>query len=250
MKKVLQYVIVGVFLLCGPIAEAQVLFTETFTSTTVSTTNWPSTCRSGFDITSGTAVACSGSTTDYVGRLNGSTEYVTTKSFTASADGVFKIDFSYNYASTTSLPKLQYGTGASCPFSYTDIATLSGTGTSCNTASHTFNVTAGTTYWIRWDANSTTALLLDDITITFQPPCNTATGTGCSSLAGTSNRLVTRACGEMTSCDTWNLCTTTCADACLVWATAQFNTRNMVVRHSVTVDAGFNTTYQQNIGSI
>lgn len=221
-------------------------FTEDFgTTSTVDGTKWPSTCRSGMDEIA--SVGCSSGATDFVGRLNASGEYLTTQALTASITGTMTITFSYNFNGTSGAPTLQYGTGASCPASPTTIATLSGTADECHTVTYTISVTAATVYWIRWRSNSATVpFYLDDVSISV---CTAATGSGCSTLAGTSNRLVSKACGPLTACATWNMCTTTCADPCTVWGTLTVDTRNLVIRNNVTIDAGF-TTLQDNARSI
>ncbi|MBX3102096.1 MAG: T9SS type A sorting domain-containing protein [Bacteroidetes bacterium] len=69
-------------------------------------------------------------------------------------------------------------------------------------------------------------------------------------MTGTPNRLVTTGNASLAACTNWNLCTTTCAGACVVtWTTVTFNTRDMNIKHVVTVDAGYNTNHR-HIGSI
>lgn len=130
----------------------------------ISTTNWPTACRSGSPSSFNTSVgSCSGAG-DYSYGMSGYV-YITSMALSIPATG-YSLDFTYSYNNTFSFPAVEIRSGGTCGTSLLSSTTLTNTSGSCNPQSINLDLYAGQTIFIRFVSNSSTATFyLDDVSV-------------------------------------------------------------------------------------
>ena len=145
----------------GPTCLLQDDFGTAFTS--ISTTNWPSGCRSGASSFNTSTGPCSGAG-DYSYAMNGFV-YVTSMALSIPSTG-FTCDFNYSFNQTFSFPSVEIRTGASCGSSLSQTVTLTNTSGVCTPHSINLDAYAGQTIYLRFRSNSSLATVyFDDIEV-------------------------------------------------------------------------------------
>jgi hypothetical protein len=150
------------------------LLTEDFGTalSTISSTNWPSTCRSGSASSFNTSLGACAATLDYEYSLTGF-NYITTSALAIPSTG-YDLTFDYAFNNTFSFPSIQIRTGASCGTTLLSTITLTNTSGVCTQQSINLNAYAGQTIYIRFNSNtSSTAFYFDDVNV-----CNNISPSG------------------------------------------------------------------------
>ena len=129
----------------------------------ISTTNWPTACRSGSSSFNTSVGSCSGSG-DYSYGMSGYV-YITSMALSIPATG-YSLDFTYSYNNTFSFPTVEIRSGGTCGTSLLTSTTLSNTSGACTPQSIDLSAYAGQTIFIRFVSNSSSATFyLDDVSV-------------------------------------------------------------------------------------
>lgn len=133
----------------GPTCLLDDDFGTAFTS--ISTTNWPTACRSGASSFNTSTGPCSGAG-DYSYAMNGFV-YITSLALAIPATG-WTCDFDYSFNQAFSFPSVEIRTGASCGTSLVNTETLTNTGGACTPHSINLDAYASQTIYLRFRSNS------------------------------------------------------------------------------------------------
>lgn len=131
----------------------------------ISTVNWPTTCRGGSPSSFNTSTGpCSG-TSDYGYSMSGFGMYITSAGLTIPSGGyTLTFDYSFNY--TLSFPAVEIRTGASCGTTLVSSVTLANTSGVCTPYSIDLSAYAGQTIYIRFRSNTSSATFyLDQVAV-------------------------------------------------------------------------------------
>jgi Secretion system C-terminal sorting domain len=132
--------------------------------TTISATNWPSACRYGSPSNYNTSSAPCGSSSDYAYSMNGY-DYITSKALSIPSAG-YTLDFDYEFSYPHSFPDIEIRSGASCGTTLLNTITLSNTSGVCTPQSINLDAYAGQTIYIRFSANTNSAIFyLDEVSV-------------------------------------------------------------------------------------
>lgn len=132
--------------------------------TSISTTNWPTACRSGSPSSFNTSAGSCSGTSDYSYAMSGFV-YITSMALSIPATG-YDLTFDYSYNNTFSFPSIEIRTGASCGTSLVATTTLTNTSGVCTSTTISLNAYAGQTIYIRFKSNSSSAsFYLDNVNV-------------------------------------------------------------------------------------
>jgi hypothetical protein len=140
------------------------LFEEDFGTAwgSISTTKWPTTCRSGASSYNTSSGPCS-ATGDYSYYLNGFGYYITTQAISIPAAN-YELSFSYSFDYSFSSPEIEIRSGGSCGTTLLNSHTLSNTSGVCTPHSIDLSAYAGQTIFIRFVSITSSAYFyFDDI---------------------------------------------------------------------------------------
>lgn len=138
-------------------------FGTSFTS--ISTVNWPTSCRGGTAGSSNTSIGGCSSAGDYSYQMSGFGSYITSMPLTIPATG-YSLDFSYSFNYSFSFPSVEIRTGASCGTVLQATHTLTNTGGTCTPQSIDLSAYNGQTIYIRFRSNTSSATFyIDDVSV-------------------------------------------------------------------------------------
>lgn len=155
-----------ILLLSSFLANAQLFQDDFGTSfTSISTTNWPSTCRGGGPSTFNTSTGPCAGTGDYEYGLSAFGSYITTNAIAIPAAG-YDLTFDYSFSNTFSFPTIEIRSGATCGTVLLNTTTLTNTSGFCTAQVIDLSAYAGQTIYIRFSSNtSLTTFYIDDPTV-------------------------------------------------------------------------------------
>jgi len=133
--------------------------------TSISTTNWPSTCRSGSPSSFNTSTVSCGGAPDYNYGMSGFGVYITSMALTIPSTG-YSLDFEYNFNYSFSFPSVEIRTGAACGTTLQATHTLTNTAGVCTPHSIDLSAFNGQTIYIRFRSNTSSATFyFDDVSV-------------------------------------------------------------------------------------
>lgn len=221
-------------------AQAQ-LFQEDFGTSfsSISTTKWPTSCRSGASSFNTSAGPC-GSTFDRQYSLSGFWSYIQTEPIAIPAGGSAELQFDYSFDYFSfSAPEVEIrDNGFGCGTLLNTI-TLSPTSGSCNNQIIDLSAYTGQTIRIRFVSNtSSEPTYLDDIEVSSAGGGGGGTlPPGACASAAIGNSLTTRSDGAWGTCSVWDDGT---GSACYVWP-RDFSNFNAIIAHTVDVNSSYSS---------
>ncbi len=130
----------------------------------ISTTNWPTACRSGGSSFNTSTGSCSGAG-DYSYALSGFSNYITTSAITIPSTG-YELTFDYSFNYGFSFPTVQIRTGATCGTTLVNTTTLTNTSGTCTPQTINLDAYSGQTIYIRLISNTSSATTYwDNVTV-------------------------------------------------------------------------------------
>lgn len=138
----------------------------------ISTTNWPTTCRTGSPSSFNTSAGPCGAAGDYSYSMSGFMS-ITSLALSIPTTG-FTLSFDYSFNNTTGLPAVEIRSGGTCGTSLVSTTALSNTFGVCTPFSMNLDVYAGQTIFIRFRSNtSLQPFYLDNVKV-----CGGGSGSG------------------------------------------------------------------------
>lgn len=138
-------------------------FGTSFTS--ISTTNWPTACRSGSPSSFNTSTGSCSSAPDYSYGMSGFGVYITSMALTVPSTG-YSLDFEYSFNYSFSFPSVEIRTGGTCGTTLQATHTLTNTSGVCTPHSIDLSAYNGQTIYIRFRSNTSSATFyMDDVAV-------------------------------------------------------------------------------------
>lgn len=158
-------IFLSLILLSNQASQAQI-FQDDFGTTfgSISTTNWPTSCRSGSPSSFNTSIAPCASSSERAYSFNGSGTYITTSAIAIPASGA-ELTFDYSYNSTSSFPVVEIRTGASCGTTLASSTTLASTSGTCKANTISLSSYANQTIYIRFVTKGSAIFYLDEVVV-------------------------------------------------------------------------------------